>query len=63
MQTGSGPVSGHGSKNHTDVSEYLGIPYGTAERFGAPQKFNGTTPLSGSAFVSFPFVLWDGILS
>jgi hypothetical protein len=27
VQTTSGPVQGHSSSGHTEVSEYLGIPY------------------------------------
>ena len=57
VQTGSGPVSGHAASNDSQVSEYLGIPFGQAPigdlRFAAPVKFNGTAPLNGSAFVSF----------
>ncbi|KAH8599490.1 carboxylesterase [Bisporella sp. PMI_857] len=54
VQTSSGPVTGHGAKNHSDVSEYLGIPFGQAPigdlRFAAPVRFNGTEPLNGASF-------------
>lgn len=54
VQTSSGPVSGHPAKNDSDVSEYLGIPFGQAPvgdlRFAAPVAFNGTAPLNGSVF-------------
>jgi Carboxylesterase family len=56
VQTSSGPVSGHPATNDSDVSEYLGIPYGQAPvgnlRFAAPVAFNGTAALNGSSFVS-----------
>ena len=55
VQTSSGPVSGHAATNDSQVSEYLGIPYGVAPvgtlRFAAPIKFNGTQALNGSSFV------------
>lgn len=56
VKTSSGPVSGHPATNDSNVSEYLGIPFGQAPvgdlRFAAPVAFNGTAPLSGSSFVS-----------
>lgn len=56
VQTSSGPVSGHPAKNDSQVSEYLGIPFGQAPigdlRFAAPVKFNGTAPLNGTIFVN-----------
>lgn len=56
VQTSSGPVSGHPATNDSDVSEYLGIPFGQAPvgnlRFAAPVAFNGTAALNGSSFVS-----------
>ena len=56
VQTQSGPVTGHAASNDSQVSEYLGIPFGQAPigdlRFVAPVKFNGTGPINGSAFVS-----------
>ena len=56
VKTSSGPVSGHPATNDSDVSEYLGIPFGQAPigdlRFAAPVAFNGTAPLNGSSFVS-----------
>lgn len=61
VQTSSGPVSGHPAKNDSDVSEYLGIPFGQAPvgdlRFAAPVAFNGTAPLNGSVFVSLLHLL------
>lgn len=54
VQTSSGPVTGHAAKNHSEVSEYLGIPYAQAPvgnlRFSAPVAFNGTATLNGSSF-------------
>lgn len=56
VQTNSGPVSGHPAKNDSQVSEYLGIPFGQAPvgdlRFAAPVSFKGSKPLNGSSFVS-----------
>lgn len=56
VDTSSGRVSGHAAKNASQVSEYLGIPYGQAPvgdlRFAAPKKFEGNAPLNGSSFVS-----------
>jgi hypothetical protein len=58
VQTSSGPVSGHAAKNDSQVSEYLGIPFGQAPigelRFAAPVRFNGSSPLNGTNFVSLP---------
>jgi cholinesterase len=58
VKTSSGPVSGHPAKNDSQVSEYLGIPFGQAPignlRFAAPVAFNGTAPLNGSSFVGLP---------
>jgi hypothetical protein len=62
VKTSSGPVSGHPATNDSDVSEYLGIPFGQAPvgdlRFAAPIAFNGTAPLNGSSFVSLLRFLW-----
>jgi cholinesterase len=56
VKTSSGPVDGHPATNDSNVSEYLGIPFGQAPigdlRFAAPIAFNGTAPLNGSSFVS-----------
>jgi hypothetical protein len=56
VQTNSGPVSGHPATNDSQVSEYLGIPYGQPPigdlRFAAPVNFTGTAPLNGTRFVS-----------
>ena len=56
VQTSSGPVSGHPAANDSQVSEYLGIPYGQAPigdlRFAAPVKFIGNASLNGTSFVS-----------
>ena len=56
VKTSSGPVNGHPATNDSDVSEYLGIPFGQAPigdlRFAAPVAFSGTAPLNGSSFVS-----------
>ena len=57
VQTNSGPVSGHPATNDSQVSEYLGIPFGKPPtgdlRFAAPVNFTGTAPLNGTNFVSF----------
>jgi hypothetical protein len=57
VATSSGPVSGHPATNDSEVSEYLGIPFGQAPigdlRFAAPIAFSGTEPLSGTDFVRF----------
>ncbi|KAE9370113.1 alpha/beta-hydrolase, partial [Stipitochalara longipes BDJ] len=54
VTTSSGPVTGHPAANDSDVSEYLGIPFGQAPvgdlRFAAPVAFNGTAPLNGTSF-------------
>ncbi|KAH7419339.1 Alpha/Beta hydrolase protein [Cadophora sp. MPI-SDFR-AT-0126] len=54
VQTESGPVNGHAAKNNSQVSEYLGIPYGQAPvgdlRFAAPVKFTGNASLNGTSF-------------
>ena len=56
VQTESGPVNGHAAKNNSQVSEYLGIPYGQAPvgdlRFAAPVKFTGNSSINGTSFVS-----------
>jgi cholinesterase len=56
VQTSSGPVQGHAAANDSQVSEYLGIPYGQAPignlRFAAPVAFTGTSSIDASAFVS-----------
>jgi Carboxylesterase family len=56
VQTSSGPVSGHPAADDSQVSEYLGIPYGQAPigdlRFAAPVKFIGNASLNGTSFVS-----------
>lgn len=54
VQTSSGPVTGHAAKNDSQVSEYLGIPFGQAPigelRFAAPVRFNGSSPLNGTDY-------------
>ncbi|KAH6724238.1 Alpha/Beta hydrolase protein [Leptodontidium sp. MPI-SDFR-AT-0119] len=54
VQTESGPVSGHAAKNNSEVSEYLGIPYGQAPvgdlRFAAPVKFTGNASINGTSY-------------
>lgn len=58
VETSSGRVSGQPAKNASasEVSEYLGIPYGQAPigdlRFAAPVRFEGGGALNGSIFVS-----------
>jgi hypothetical protein len=57
VQTNSGPVSGHPATNDSQVSEYLGIPFGKPPtgdlRFAAPVNFTGAAPLNGTNFVNF----------
>jgi hypothetical protein len=56
VNTSSGLITGHGARNRTSVSEYLGIPYAQPPvgqlRFAAPQKFSSNTPLIASSYVS-----------
>jgi hypothetical protein len=56
VQTSSGRVQGQAASNLTEVSEYLGIPYGVAPignlRFQPPAKYSGTADLDGTKFVS-----------
>jgi hypothetical protein len=57
VNTTSGPVSGHLSSNASlNVAEYLGIPFAAPPvgnlRFAPPQKYNGTTAINGTNFVS-----------
>lgn len=59
VQTSSGPVNGHAASNDSQVSEYLGIPFGQAPigdlRFAAPVKYTGNTTHNGTDYVSFEF--------
>ncbi|PBP21371.1 putative carboxylesterase [Diplocarpon rosae] len=54
VETESGPVTGHAAENDTQVSEYLGIPYGQAPigdlRFAAPLKYTGNSPINATSF-------------
>jgi len=56
VQTSSGPVQGHAALGATDVSEYLGIPFAQPPlddlRFAAPVRYNGTSAINGTDFVS-----------
>ncbi|GKT87246.1 LOW QUALITY PROTEIN: carboxylesterase [Colletotrichum tofieldiae] len=56
ITTTSGPVGGHAASGADQVSEYLGIPYAQPPvgilRFQPPVKYNGSSPISGSAFPS-----------
>lgn len=60
VQTSSGSVVGHAATAHSEVSEYLGIPFGQAPigdlRFTAPVKYTGSSIINGSAFVSFKLI-------
>lgn len=58
VQTSSGTIKGHKADNQSEVSEYLGIPYGKAPigdlRFAAPEKYDRTDlNHSGLAYVFF----------
>ena len=56
VSTSSGPVQGRASRNLSDVSEYLGIPYAQPPvgslRFQPPVKFSGTKPINATGYVS-----------
>ncbi|KAK8909570.1 hypothetical protein QC760_002270 [Botrytis cinerea] len=54
VQTSSGPVNGHPSRNDSQVSEYLGIPFAKPPvgdlRFAAPVAYNGNATINGTNF-------------
>ncbi|KAI9745016.1 MAG: hypothetical protein M1818_001294 [Claussenomyces sp. TS43310] len=54
VKTSSGAVVGHAATNHSEVSEYLGVPYAQPPvgdlRFAAPVKYVGSSILNGSVF-------------
>ncbi|CAL3969340.1 hypothetical protein PZA11_006090 [Diplocarpon coronariae] len=54
VETDSGRVIGHAARNNTQVSEYLGIPYGQAPigdlRFAAPVKYTGNSLINATSF-------------
>jgi Carboxylesterase family len=56
VETTSGVVLGHASKNRTQVSEYLGIPFAKPPignlRWAAPERFYGTGSINATAYVS-----------
>jgi len=56
VKTTSGPVNGHAAFKATELSTYLGIPFAQPPigdlRFAPPQKYKGTTLISGENFVS-----------
>jgi len=56
VHTQSGPIGGRGASSATQVSTYLGIPYAKSPignlRFAPPERFESSTPISGSKFVS-----------
>ena len=58
VQTSSGPVQGHASRNFSRVSEYLGVPYAQPPvgnlRFQPPVKFSGTKAINASRYVRPP---------
>lgn len=57
VETSSGPVVGHAATAHSEVSEYLGIPYAQPPvghlRFAAPVRYAGSSMVNGSVFVGF----------
>ena len=63
VDTSSGPVAGHAATTagYSEVSEYLGIPFGQppvgALRFAAPAKFTGSSLINGSEYVGFQYLL------
>ena len=58
VQTSSGAVQGHASRNFSHVSEYLGVPYAQPPvgnlRFQPPVKFSGTKAINASSYVQPP---------
>jgi hypothetical protein len=60
IQTSSGAVVGHAATNHSEVSEYLGIPYAQPPvedlRFAAPVKYIGCSILNCSVFVGHKLI-------
>ncbi|KAK0613552.1 carboxylesterase [Immersiella caudata] len=56
VETSSGPVQGHPSRNFSHVSEYLGVPYAQPPignlRFQPPVKFSGTKAINASSYGS-----------
>ncbi|KAG9662453.1 cholinesterase, partial [Aureobasidium melanogenum] len=54
INTASGLIIGHASRNRSQVSEYLGIPYAQPPlgrlRFAAPRKYNSANILNASSF-------------
>ncbi|GKT76202.1 carboxylesterase [Colletotrichum tofieldiae] len=65
ITTTSGPVGGHAASGADQVSEYLGIPYAQPPvgilRFQPPVKYNGSSPISGSAFPSSASVSLEAV--
>ncbi len=66
VQTSSGLVTGHAAKNQSEVSEYLGIPYGQPPigdlRFAAPVKFEGNASINGTSYVGVLFGHYEKVL-
>lgn len=56
VKTSSGTVEGHAAQNAVEVSEYLGIPFALPPtgslRFQPPVKYNGSSIVNGTDFVS-----------
>lgn len=56
VKTTSGSITGHAAADYLEVSEYLGIPFALPPvgdlRFAAPEKYTGSSLLSGSKYVS-----------
>jgi cholinesterase len=56
VDTTSGSVTGHAASAYSEVSEYLGIPFGQPPvgnlRFAAPVRYSGSGAINASTFVS-----------
>ncbi|KAM3072155.1 hypothetical protein ACMFMG_008612 [Clarireedia jacksonii] len=54
VETTSGSITGHASSKYSEVSEYLGIPFGQPPvgnlRFAAPVRYEGSGAINASTF-------------